>query len=363
MDRRQLLKGVVAGGVLGLAGPITAAAPLAASATRVSPESLKLEWSDKAATTIYVAENPDAPRSAMRQVQAGVQGGAADVSGATQPRPYYLLASRNGGVTRVAERLLPLKGGRNFRDLGGYRAAGGRQVRWGKLYRSGVMAGLTLEDMTYLRSLGLTVICDLRSPQERASEPNPFIKAGGVEVVAVDYKMPGGLGALARAKTREEAVTAFANAYIEFLDVLAPQYTDMFARMVHGQVPLAMNCTAGKDRTGVGSALVLSVLGVSRDTVVADYALSQVYTPASVYMRQAADPAKAPATGLPPDQTKALSAMPNAAMQVMMGSDPDVMRQALAQVDAKFGGPVKLAKDRFGLTDAAIAHLRGTYLV
>jgi protein-tyrosine phosphatase len=46
----------------------------------------------------------------------------------------------------------------------------------------------------------------------------------------------------------------------------------------------------------------------------------------------------------------------------MMGSDPEVMRQALAGIDSKYGGPVNLAKTRFGLTNASIAHLRGVYL-
>src|ERR1700759_4751326 len=101
----------------------------------------------------------------------------------------------------------------------------------------------------------------------------------------------------------------------------------MSPRLVRGEAPLAMNCSAGKDRTGVGSALVLSVLGAPRETVVADYALTQVYTPPGDYMKAMA--AGGHVSGLTPDMAQAMARMPREVLAVMMGSDPEVMRQAL----------------------------------
>jgi protein-tyrosine phosphatase len=322
---------------------------------------VRLDWSAKAAPgAIFVSADPDAPRAAMRPLKSEVRGGAAEVAAPVTPRPYFLVAAP-GGQVRVAERLLPLAGGRNFRDLGGYRAADGRQVRWGHIYRSGVMSGLTAADMAYLRSLGVAVICDLRSVRERTSQPNPFLKAGGPQVVAFDYELASSLDALTQAKTREAAIDAFAAAYVDFSDRLAPQYTDLFARLVAAEGPLAMNCSAGKDRTGMGSALVLSVLGVPRETVVADYALTQVYTPPAYYLKQMSDPAE-PNPALTPETARAFGRMPPEVLQVIMGSDPQVMRRTLAELDRRFDGPVGLAKARFGLDDAKIARLRRTYL-
>jgi protein-tyrosine phosphatase len=361
IDRRGFLATAAAHGALALAPAAFAAPPAEARVQRLSAEALRLDWSPaRGPAAIFVASDPDAGRAYMRELRAGARGGAAELRLPVSPRPYLLLRTPDGRETRVAERLLPLQGGRNFRDLGGYRGAGGRQVRWGRIYRSGVMSGLTVQDMSYLSSLGLEVICDLRSNQERRTAPNPFLKAEAPQVVAVDYDMPG-MARLQRATTRAEAIEAFAAGYLEFADFLAPQYTDMFARLVRRETPLAFNCSGGKDRTGVGAALILSVLGVPRETVVADYALTQVYTPAGFYMKQWARGGETP--GVSRELAQAFARMPREVLEVVLGSDPAVMRAALAEMDRRFGGPVELAKARFGLTDGKIAHLREVYLI
>ena len=68
-------------------------------------------------------------------------------------------------------RRLPLEGASNFRDLGGYQASDGRQVRWGKVYRSGALDRLTDGDLAALSALGLRTICDLRHPEEQTAFP------------------------------------------------------------------------------------------------------------------------------------------------------------------------------------------------
>lgn len=363
MDRRTFLASATANGALALADRAFAATPLDGAATRLPGQAaLRIEWTAGVGpASIFVSSDPDLPPAATRLLKASAAGGSAEVQAPVSPRPYFLVTAKDGGRTRMAERLLPLQGGRNFRDLGGYRVEDGRQVRWGRIYRSGVMSGLTAADLGYLGQLGVAVVCDLRNPEERRSEPSPFLATHGAEVVTFDYDMSTSLDGFARVKTRADAIAGFAAAYVGFVDTLTPHYKDMFARLVEGAAPLAMNCTAGKDRTGMGSALVLSVLGVPRETVIADYALTQIYTPPSDYMKQMASSGTIP--GLPPEQAQALARLPREVLEVMMGSDPDVMRQALAGVDLKFGGPLELAKTRFDLTDAKIARLRQLYLV
>jgi protein-tyrosine phosphatase len=367
MDRRTFLLAAVANGTLAAAAPTAFAASkssalkLQGQATRVSPEGVRLDWSAKTRpVSIYMSSDPAAPRRAMRKVKTGAVDGS-EISAAVSPRPYFLLEAANGDRTRVAERLLPLAGGRNFRDLGGYDTADGRQVRWGRIYRSGVMSGLTDADRAYLSSLGVKVICDLRNPQEREAEPSPFLKAGGPRVVSYEYDMNTSLAGLQGLTTRDQAIAAFAAAYVGFLDLLTPHYTDLFARLVEGDAPLAMNCSAGKDRTGMGAALVLSVLGVPRDTVLADYALTQTYTPPSFYRKQMAQGGAT--SGITAQQAQAFAKMPPEVLNIIMGSDPAVMSQALSQIDRKYGGPIALAKSRFGLSDGKIATLRGLYLI
>jgi protein-tyrosine phosphatase len=367
MDRRDFLMTAVAGGALAAASAAFAEAKLEGranlqgQATRTSAQAVRLDWAaPRQPTSIFVSTDPDAQKPYMRALKTGVRGGRAELPLPVSPRPYFLLSTAEGGQVRVAERLLPLQGGRNFRDLGGYRSADGRQVRWGRIYRSGVMAGLTTADMSYLSGLGIEVICDLRSQQERTAQPNPFTTAESPLVVGTDYDMLAMPG-MVRATNRAEAIEAFADAYVDFTDKLSPQYTDMFARLVRRETPLAFNCSAGKDRTGVAAALILSVLDVPRDAILADYALTEVYSPPRDLLKAAQRPAGVP--GIPPERAKAFARMPPEVIGVMLGSNPAVMRQALAKIDDKFGGPVALAKARFGLSDATIAYLRGTYLI
>lgn len=354
MDRRLFL---TAAGAMALTAAGRAA--LDARITCVSSGTVRLSWTGARAVSVLVSADPNAGTPAMRRLKTA-SGAATDLAAAVSPRPYFLVAAADGRQVRVAERLLPLAGGRNFRDLGGWRGAEGRQVRWGKIYRSGVMTDLTMADLDYLRALGLTVICDLRSPAEREAEPNPFLKANGPTLAAIAYDRTAALSGLMTMKTREAAIQGFADAYVDFLDLLAPHYTDMFARLVADQGPLAFNCSAGKDRTGMAAALILSVLGASRQTVIADYALSQAYVPTSLYLEQAARGEAFGGFSLA--QSRALAKLPIEALEVILGSDPEIMRRTLAMIDARYGGPIAAAKARLGLTDNKIALLRRIYL-
>lgn len=176
------------------------------------------------------------------------------------------------------ERLLPLKGGRNIRDLGGYAAQDGRQVRWGLIFRAGSLVGLTEADWAYLCQGGLRTICDLRTTRERAREPFAWADAAGLSYWARDHE-----ASFAELSERirtgypdgEEARTGMKAGYRELPYEQAPAYRQLFGHLRAGEVPLLFNCAAGKDRTGVAAALVLTALGVPRATVVEDYLLTE----------------------------------------------------------------------------------------
>ena len=110
----------------------------------------------------------------------------------------------------------------------------------------------------------------------------------------------------------------------------------------------------------MAAALILSVLGVPRQTVIEDYALTQVYVPPASLLKQMANSAGSP--GLSPEQAKAMAQIPQEVLMVMMGSDPAILRQALERIDQNYGGPIELAKSRYGLSEARISSLRAVYL-
>jgi protein-tyrosine phosphatase len=172
-------------------------------------------------------------------------------------------------VTGAAERLIALEGAVNFRDLGGYATAAGTRTRWRTLFRADGLGELTESDLAVLRTLGIRTVIDLRSGEELergrfdvdahpvAFHHFPFLD----ELPDVEEfdRRPGFLGSQYR-----EFLTDAGGQIRAALEVLA----------VPDTLPAVFHCTAGKDRTGVLSAIVLSLLGVDEPTVVADYALS-----------------------------------------------------------------------------------------
>lgn len=182
-----------------------------------------------------------------------------------------------------ASRFVLLEGGRNFRDLGGYRTADGHAVKKGVMYRSGSLGSLTPKGQADLAHLHLGAIIDLRTTEERSHDGNDLKAAFGPAYWTRDYGMS--LGDMSKAGARSmfgdpAKLTAdamrsmMANAYRTMPREQAPSYREMFARLVAGKEPLVVNCTAGKDRTGIASALVLTALGVPYETVREDFLLS-----------------------------------------------------------------------------------------
>jgi protein-tyrosine phosphatase len=253
------------------------------------------------------------------------------------------------------QRLLPLEGGRNFRDLGGYRTADGHTVKWGMLFRSGSMVDLTAQDLGYLNKLGIRTICDYRDRNERKAEPMPWAAGTGPTIFADDYDgmavglMPKDMGKI----TPETASAIMAKTYPMMLKTFAPQFKRMFGQLLEGNAPLAFNCSAGKDRTGVSSALLLTALGVPRETVIQDYLLTNQYLPAAL--------AKAK-TG-PSDATgKAFMSLPPAVQAAFMKADRTYIEAAFKALDAHRGGAMGYLKDELGLDKPQIAKLRALYL-
>jgi protein-tyrosine phosphatase len=171
---------------------------------------------------------------------------------------------------------LRLESAFNLRDFGGYATADGRVVRRGMLYRSGTMALLSDADAAHLRSLGIRAICDFRRGNERTAEPTLWHGAE-VDYFCRDYSESSGLlGEMLKRTdaTAEDMREAMLSLYRVIPVDHAASYRAMFAQIANGRVPILINCSAGKDRTGVGAALILAALGVPRETIVADYLLT-----------------------------------------------------------------------------------------
>jgi protein-tyrosine phosphatase len=175
-------------------------------------------------------------------------------------------------------RSVPLEGGVNFRDLGGYACVNGRVTRWQTLYRSGTTHLLTTADRERVAALGVATAFDLRSRAERAEFAHGLIDRSDVLYVAPDHDFVDGdlMRLLDRADvTADELRCAMTVMYRRLPYELASVYRELFASLIRGPVPLVFNCAAGKDRTGVAAALLLWSLDVKWPAIVEDYLLSQ----------------------------------------------------------------------------------------
>lgn len=176
--------------------------------------------------------------------------------------------------TLSENRLLPLEGGNNFRDLGGYTTSDGKMVKRGKIFRSGVMTSLTDTDQQLLNNLGHWTIVDFRSREELEMFPNHWATNSRLNLVRHDYSMHEIFSLTYDESGKKKPVHTL---YQIFPTMLTPQLKILFANLTEDSTPLVFNCSAGQDRTGLASALILHTLGVPWETIVEDYHLSTQY--------------------------------------------------------------------------------------
>ena len=340
-----------------------------ASVERVA-DTLNITWRYPGPATpvdVYVADSPDAQPDARALISAADADGEHRVSANLHRRQYIYLQPQGGAGWWVAERVLPLEGGVNFRDVGGYETASGKRVRWGKIYRSGTMADLTGADHSYLHGLGIRVMCDFRSVQERLHEPTDWQAIDPeIEYVAWDYAQLSG-GAALQALTAKQARDAMLDGY-RHADEFNDRYARMFDELARGNAPLSFNCSAGKDRTGRAAALILAALDVPRETIVADYALTEKVTDLdSRLLRRRAPVRDEAASGsgaseAPSNPFASVAAMPDDVRAVLMRSDPQYILAMFEQIDQDYGSVLNFLRAKLSVTDAELKRLHELYL-
>ncbi len=266
----------------------------------------------------------------------------------------------------VFEQLVPVRGTKNLRDLGGIQTPEGQVVRGGVLFRSDTLHEASGED---LAKLELACVVDFRSTAEVERRPdrldgldvrwvnlpidNPRSSSallGGQEELSEvraeiihlwlnqDFdevvKLTDGLGL----DIAGDRVTRYVSFAVDFASVFAAFFSELAA--VAGR-PLLYHCEGGTDRTGAATAMLLGVLGVDRETVVADYlATNTVVAEELEEQRRLAPPSLWP----------------------IMGAHERQIAAFLNHIDHELGGINSYARSHLNLTDDTIAQLRSKYL-
>ena len=276
-------------------------------------------------------------------------------SGDTPPvsdacRPCFLL-DLDGRRHVVAERELPLAGGVNFRDVGGYRTADGRAVRWGRVFRAGSLAGLTDEDVACLGRLGLRLSCDLRSSEEVIARPDRLPPDAVARHTAVATEVGRVRRVVTLFRKRHRIQELLQDAYLVMLDQNGPLFAGIIrAAADPANLPLVIHCTAGKDRTGLAVALLLLTLGVPEETVIADYTLSnRAFDLLSGRMRSEMEPLYR-------------LGFDEAQLRPFLLAEARTLTGALAHLRRRFGS-VERYLQQAGLDGAAVERVRETLLM
>jgi protein-tyrosine phosphatase len=228
-------------------------------------------------------------------------------------------------TTPEPQRHLLLDGTRNVRDVGGYPAAGGRRTRWRTLLRSDELTRLPGTTRAALVRLGLRQVIDLRWPEELVSSPNDFERSSSIRYTSIPL--------LADDPTPHAGL---AGMYRHVLDARGTQLADVVhALLAEDGLPAVIGCAAGKDRTGVTIALLLDLVGVPRDVIIDDYAVSATHFERAVAHVEL-------------DDWRAHS--------LVVDSPPEFIASALAHLDERHGGARRLLH-RHGLGDAELDRL------
>jgi protein-tyrosine phosphatase len=254
----------------------------------------------------------------------------------------------------AGDHALGLAGAPNFRDLGGYRTASGGTVKRGIVFRSSKLAALTPVDWARVRTLGIGHVYDLRTVEERRAEPDNWPAPAPAAYGSPKPDMSASIAAMKRAGGDPAKVRAvIRHVYAAMPTLYAPEYSAFFHGLADGDQPVVVHCTAGKDRTGVASALLLTALGVPRATVVGDYQLTERLLPQAP-MQTSGKPG-APVGG---NGAATLLAMPAATQKAMWAADPVYIAAALDAVTRRYGSIDGYMRKALGLSDAEIRRLR-----
>ncbi len=277
------------------------------------------------------------------------------------PRPYFNLHFQGGPADglrlSLAERLLPLTGGFNLRDIGGYETKDGRFTRWGQVYRSGSLSSLTPEDQRYLQELGLRLVCDVRSSGEISQAPDQLPEGVAGWQRPLQSQESGREQVRTLRQHRQQMDALLLRVYTQvIIEENAAQVGEILTALAEGEKrPFLIHCAAGKDRTGVVIALLLLLLGVPEETVLADYSLSNLAYEA-IHQVMEREMRQVLWVGMRPAQ-----------LYPVLLADPATLRAALATVRERYGsveaylcGPAEMRPETLAALRAALLQTRTT---
>ena len=243
------------------------------------------------------------------------------------------------------ERHYPFEGCFNFRDIGGYLNQEGKRVKKGLYFRAGRQDRMSDEDLSQLSDLKISTQIDLRRPDEVLEQGKGPLESMGANYINIAVIPEGGSDQLSRL-VGDTAISG--RRYLGYLEFGPTTWLRLFGILANeDNLPVVLHCTAGKDRTGVSTAFLLSILGVSRDVIEADYLLTNLDTERQADFIESN-------VGYPEgyDREKMIS---------IAGVPKDAMKVFLDGMESKWGSAVEYLQ-KIGVTQEQMEAIRTNFL-
>jgi protein-tyrosine phosphatase len=244
------------------------------------------------------------------------------------------------------QRLIALDAVHNFRDLGGYPTVGGQTTKWRTLFRADGLYRLTTADAQAVIDLGVKTVIDLRTDNEvktRGTFPVDKFPVAFHHLSIIDATWNEG-----ETPVIEDTVEFLVWAYREMIANAAQKFANAIEVIAATDVlPLVFHCAAGKDRTGVLAALILSILGVPDEIISADYGLTELGMKRLIKWAEVSQPELATAYANMPARFAA--------------ADPRAMAIILDDLNTKHGSVQNFVRE-IGVSDQTANTLRESLL-
>ena len=243
------------------------------------------------------------------------------------------------------DRHYPFEGCFNFRDIGGYRNKEGKTIKKGLYFRTGRQDRMTKKDLDQLSDLQISTQIDLRKPDEVLDQGRGPLESMGANYINIAVIPEGGSDQLSKL-VGDTGISG--KRYLGYLEFGPTSWLRLFGILADQEnLPVVLHCTAGKDRTGVSTAFLMSVLGVNRDVIEADYLLTNLDTERQADFIEGT-------VGYPDgyDRESMISAA---------GVPKDAMKDFLDGVESKWGSAVEYLK-KIGVTEEQMEMVRNNFL-